>query len=377
MKTIKIGYYENDIVNVGKGFDVMPEKIYENFYHLFRNKIKMKYMIYKRNNLKVYDVKYNSKEKEQIIIFILTDALRPDHMSLYGYNRDTTPFMKKYGFIPFNDMYACETSTTRSVPCLLTSMNRKEYFLKYLEEPSIFTIFNNANFYTAFISSQSSISTSDTGQAIIAEEANYSFFNVDFNVQYDTDLLSYFDKILNNSYKNKLIVMQLNGSHWDYNTRFKPEDAKYKPLCKNFALECSVENLINSYDNSILVTDKFIHNIVERVKDKNAVIYFSSDHGEYLGEGGLRLHAQGRLNFKELAVVPFAVWVSDKAKKYVDINTIINNKNKITTHDIIFHSLTSCAGIESSIINKNLSICSDNLIETTNEFKDYVSKPVK
>lgn len=373
MKTVKYGASEKDIINVGRGFDIMPEKIYENFYHLFRNKIKMKYMIHQRNNLKVNDIVYNETE-EQIVIFILTDALRPDHMSLYGYSRETTPFMQQYGFIPFNDMYACETSTTRSVPCLLTSMDRKEYFLTYLTKPSIFTIFKEAGFYTAFISAQSSISTSDAGQKVVADDADYNFFNVNFDVEYDTDLLPYFDNILNNSSKNKLIVMQLNGSHWDYNIRFKPDDAKWKPLCENFALDCPVENLINSYDNTVLATDKLVKNIVERVKDKNAVIYFSSDHGQLLGEGGLRLHAQGRLNFKELATVPFAVWYSEKAKQYINIDTILYNKDKITTHDIIFHSISSCAGIESSIIDKNLSICSESLAEAPNEFENYISK---
>ncbi len=373
MKTVKYGYSKNDIINVGRGFDIMPEKIYENFYHLFRNKIKMKYMIYERNNLEINDIVYNNKE-EQIIIFILTDALRPDHMSLYGYNRETTPYMEKYGFIPFNDMYACETSTTRSVPCLLTSMNRGEYFLTYLAKPSVFTIFKKAGFYTAFISAQSSVSTSDTGQTVVAGDADYSFFNINYDIKYDSDLLPYFDNILNNNIQNKLIVMQLNGSHWDYNTRFKPNEAKWQPLCENFALNCPVENLVNSYDNTIIATDILMKNIVDRVKDKNAVIYFSADHGQFLGEGGLRLHAQGRLNFKEVGVVPFAVWLSDKAKENINLNTILNNKDKITTHDIIFHSMTSCAGIKSSVINNNLSICSENLTEAPNEFKNYISK---
>ena len=34
-------------------------------------------MMYKRNNLEINDIVYNNKE-EQIVIFILTDALRPD-----------------------------------------------------------------------------------------------------------------------------------------------------------------------------------------------------------------------------------------------------------------------------------------------------------
>lgn len=374
MKTVKYGYSKNDIINVGRGFDIMPEKIYENFYHLFRNKLKMKYMVYKRDSLETGNIEHTKQNNGQIIIFVLTDALRPDHMSLYGYNRETTPYMKQYGFIPFNDMYACETSTTRSVPCLLTSMKRGEDFLSYLTKLSIFSVFKKADFFTAFISSQSSISTSDTGQKVIADDADYSFFNVNFEVKYDTDLIPYFDKLLQNNNENKLIVLQLNGSHWDYNTRFKLEDAKWKPLCEKFALECDVENLINSYDNSILTTDTLLKEIVERVKDKNAVIYFSSDHGQFLGEDGFRLHAQGRLNFKEVGVVPFAFWASEKAKQNLNIDTILNNKDKITTHDAIFHSIADCAGLKASIVDKKLSICSESLTEAPNEFENYISK---
>lgn len=376
MKTIKNGYSKNDIVNVGRGFDIMPEKIYENFYHLLRNKIKMNNMINERKNLEINDVTYNNTES-QIVVFIITDALRPDHMSLYGYNRETTPYMEKYGFIPFNDMSACETSTTRSVPCLLTSMNRQEHFLSYLTKPSIFTMFKKAGFYTAYISAQSSISTSDAGQTIIADDADYNFFNTDFDVQLDTDLMPYFDNILANDNENKLIVLQLNGSHWNYNERFKLDEALWTPLCSKFALDCPIENLINSYDNSIITTDILVKEIIEKLQNKNAMIYFTSDHAEFLGEGGLRLHAQGRLNFKEVSVVPFAVWISEKAKKHIDIDTILNNKNKITTHDIIFHSITSCAGLQSSLIDTDLSICSKTLVASPNEFENYVSKKVE
>ena len=376
MKTIKYGTSTNGVALTGRGFDVMPEKIYENLYHIFIDRMEMKTIINNRKNIDIKNITYIDKHnEEQIIVFILTDALRPDHMSLYGYNRKTTPYMEKYGFIPFNDMYSCETVTSRSVPCLLTTMKRGDYYLSYFSKPSIFSVFKKAGFYTALISSQGSMGALAAGQMAMATDADYSFLNNNSEVKYDIELLPYFDKILNNENKNKLIMLHINGSHWDYNTRFKLDDAKWKPLCDNF-VSCSSENFINSYDNTILATDTFVKNIVERLKDKNAVIYFSSDHGQLLGEGGLRLHAQGRLNIKELAVVPFAVWYSDKAKKYVNLNTIMNNKNKITTHDIIFHSITSCAGIKSDIIDTNFSICSDNLIEAPNEFRNYISKPI-
>lgn len=377
MKTIKNGSDGHGITLVGRNIEIMPEKIYENIYHIFAERLEMKTIISNRKNIEINDLKYADKSNEgQIIILILTDALRPDHMSLYGYQRNTTPYMQQYNFIPYNDMYACETVTARSVPCLLTSMERNSYYLSYFSKPSIFTMFKKAGFYTALISSQGSMGALSVGQSAMANDSDYSFLNNNNEVAYDFQLLPYFDETLNNSKKNKLIVLHINGSHWDYNTRFKTDDAKWQPLCNDFST-CSTDELINSYDNTILATDNFVKQVIERIKDKNAVIYFTSDHGQLLGEGGLRLHAQGRLNIKELGVVPFAVWLTDKAKSNMEYDTIVSNSKKISTHDAIFHSITSCAGLKSDIINEELSICSKNFKESPNEFKEYHSQPVK
>lgn len=220
MKTLKNNYNAKAIDTTGRGFDIMPEKIYENFYHLIRNRIIFNYQLYKREQYTtVKDVTYDNKSDEKIIILILTDALRPDHMSINGYHRDTTPLMKKNGFISFNDMYACDTATTRSVQCLLSRMKRKSYMYSYLDEPSIFYMFNSANFYT--------------------------------------------------------------------------------------------------------------------------------------------------------------VWFSESAKKDVDLSIIEKNKNKISTHDAVFHSIVGCSGIKSSMVNDEENICSEKFIEAPNEFENYISKPLE
>lgn len=378
MKTLKNNYNAKAIDTTGRDFDIMPEKIYENFYHLIRNRIIFNYQLYKREQYTtVKDVTYDNKSDEKIVILILTDALRPDHMSINGYHRDTTPLMKKNGFISFNDMYACDTATTRSVPCLLTRMKRKTDMYAYLDEPSLFNMFNSANFYTAWFSAQGFISTADRGQAIIARDAKYNLFEKEYSVGIDRDLYKYIDEVLNYDYKNKFFIIQLNGSHWDYNVRFKKEDAKYLPLCNQFALDCPVENLVNSYDNTINETDRFVNGIIERVKDKNAVVYFTSDHGQFLGEGGLRLHSHNRLQYKEVGVIPFAVWFSESAKKDVDLSIIEKNKNKISTHDAVFHSIVGCSGIKSSMVNDEENICSEKFIEAPNEFENYISKPLE
>jgi arylsulfatase A-like enzyme len=58
------------------------------------------------------------------VLLYMIDTLRPDHTSLYGYARDTTPFLKKLGTrgLVFDDCQVQATWTKPSVASLLTSL---------------------------------------------------------------------------------------------------------------------------------------------------------------------------------------------------------------------------------------------------------------
>ena len=58
------------------------------------------------------------------VLVYLVCSLRPDHTSLHGYHRDTTPFLKKLGAssVVFDDCHAQAPWTKGSVPSLLTSL---------------------------------------------------------------------------------------------------------------------------------------------------------------------------------------------------------------------------------------------------------------
>jgi len=62
--------------------------------------------------------------RPNILIYII-DTLRADHASLYGYRRDTTPFLNKLGKsgIVFEDCQAPATWTKPSIASLMTSLN--------------------------------------------------------------------------------------------------------------------------------------------------------------------------------------------------------------------------------------------------------------
>ena len=63
------------------------------------------------------------KARPNVLIYMI-DTLRADHASLYGYKRDTTPFLKKLAAtgVVFDDCQAQATWTKPSVASLLTSI---------------------------------------------------------------------------------------------------------------------------------------------------------------------------------------------------------------------------------------------------------------
>lgn len=61
--------------------------------------------------------------RPNVLLYVVC-TLRPDHTSLYGYSRDTTPFLKRLGAssVVFDDVTAQAPWTKASVPSLLTSL---------------------------------------------------------------------------------------------------------------------------------------------------------------------------------------------------------------------------------------------------------------
>jgi len=113
-----------------------------------------------------------------------------------------------------------------------------------------------------------------------------------------------------------------------------------------------------------LYTDFFLSSVIDRLKDKKAFMIYASDHGESLGECG-RLTHSGDGDIPEQRTVPLMVWMSDSYKEaYPDKWSAIEvAKSKEISHDYIFHSILDCLGIESVIIDKELSLCRANAFE--------------
>ncbi len=94
----------------------------------------------------------------------------------------------------------------------------------------------------------------------------------------------------------RFVVLHLGGgSHGPtYADRYPPEFQKFKPVCNDadVANQCSIEQVYNTYDNSILYVDHVLGQIIEKL-DRSRVPYvflYLSDHGESLLEDGRMFH---------------------------------------------------------------------------------------
>ena len=157
------------------------------------------------------------------------------------------------------------------------------------------------------------------------------------------------------SQKNKiLVVLHASTSHGPtYYKKYPKEFEKFTPVCKSVELaNCTEQELINAYDNTILYTDYILATLIDELKQiteyKSSMI-FISDHGESLGENNLYMHGiPASLAPKEQLEIPFIVWSSDGSKKLKDIQ-------EYSQHNI-FHSVLKFLDIESSIYDDTMSI---------------------
>ncbi|MCZ7599474.1 MAG: sulfatase-like hydrolase/transferase [Gammaproteobacteria bacterium] len=123
------------------------------------------------------------------------------------------------------------------------------------------------------------------------------------------------ERILESS-QDMFIVMHRAGSHGPaYYRRYPDEFRVFAPECRSDAPEsCTTEELINSYDNSILYTDHFLDRLIDILDglsaERSVSMIYASDHGESLGENGLFLHGLPYAIAPESQThVPMIMWV--------------------------------------------------------------------
>lgn len=293
-----------------------------------------------------------------VVVFVIGESLRNDHLQINGYERETMPYlMEEDNLVSLADIYGAECFTHTSVPQIMTRADSANPQRAY-DEQSFVTIFKDAGFRTTWIANQESVATyayfmneCDTLIYVNGDKSVYTF-----DKWLDEDILPHLENELKDDNPTQLHILHSIGSHWWYNSHYTDEFERYTPVIKSRVVSSNTqEEMINSYDNTVLYTDYFIKETIDLIRDKKSILIFLSDHGESLGEDGYYLHGADR---PELHYPAAFVWYSDKyAQSFPDmIENLKDNSDKKYRSDYLFHSIIDAADIKTEYIEPQLSI---------------------
>lgn len=286
------------------------------------------------------------QEKPLKIIVIIGESARADRFHFNGYPRETTPRLsKEKNLVNFGAITSFAAYTRLSVPAMITpaTLAKPETTMN-----SYLGLFKKHGFKTTWLSANDRFTSNDTPTTNAIGDIDQKLFRNKFgratyNSFHDAMLLKPLEGVLNSTSENQAITIHTRGSHANYSARYAKEFKKFMPDTYNEDMQISMVN--NAYDNSILATDAFIGSIIDLVRDKNAIVIYSSDHGESLGEDGRFGH--GDPDIVEQRKVPFFVWYSDT---YNQLNPDIiaalkKQQGAQLSHDVFFPWVVNLGGI--------------------------------
>lgn len=315
--------------------------------------------------------------KKHTFVFIISESQNKLHFSLYGYNKKTTPYLDsiKDELYVFNDVFSPSVHTNSSVEKMITFSDNHNRAKGY-SSGDIIRFFQNAGFYTYWLSNQYFIGEHESLYSAIAYRADKAIFLNKISGHFletknhDSALIDVFKNALNDKHKNKFIVLHLMGSHTPYNQRYPKNfgSFNYKVGLNDIMGGLSKQKEIATYDNSIQFTDYVLKNIIELLKNEKSQSYllFLSDHGVDVYDTNSNKTYPRNISTitRSMVQIPFFIWFSDSYKiSYPHIiDRVKVSLNRPYQTDMVDHTLLDLSMLKHDIFNTSDSIISNNFI---------------
>ena len=263
---------------------------------------------------------YNADFDKKNIILIVVDALRADHLTMYGYDRKTSPFLQelyeKSGRLKVEKALSnCSTSFCGILSILSGRMINKLDISNY----KINDFLKDLGYKTHFFLGGAHNEWYQLRRFYeYTHPLDYYFEGPDsenFSISDDRALFDFFDKVPAYNNQPSFLYFHLMTVHKS-GTKLEKYN-EYEPCGKTSLLAPDREAMTNIYDNSILQADDFIKKIYEKLERKgfleNSIIIFTADHGEAIGERGQYGHSSDL--YQPKIHIPFIVFDEKNAVK--------------------------------------------------------------
>lgn len=306
--------------------------------------------------------------KPVLLVVFAGETARAQNFGLDGYARDTTPELAALDVVNFADTWSCGTSTAVSLPCMFSALGQAEYSQQAaLGQENLTDVLAHAGLDVRWFDN-------NTGDQGIAKRTGSQRIDATLDPAAcaegectDAALLPVLQQTMQTMTKDTVLVLHMIGSHGPaYYLRYPKDAAHFTPDCRSAAFaDCTGDEIVNAYDNSIRFTDHILAESIRMMKAQDRVIpamLFMSDHGESLGEGGLYLHAAPMFMAPETQrKVPFVMWLSDSFQSVMGVSheCLARKADQPQSHDVLFHTVLGLMDIRTKVRGAALDLTAD------------------
>lgn len=311
-----------------------------------------------RDNV-AFNVKVEGMER---IVYIIDESVRGDLLSINGFEKKTTPFLNQIIDNHFNygitsSAANCSAPSNILLQTGITDAQVPDINSVILKTPSIFQYAKNAGYKTFYIpvrgtpGEYSDFMTKYDFEAI--DHAVYIKHNHPNGLRTESDfkLQEEITKILNKYPNEKIFIYALKeGNHFLYKEAYPRSEAHFPDNSED-----ELADLRNGYYNALTwVVDNFFNKLLSSLKNIDATIVYTSDHGQGLREEeDHSTHCKPTMPLQVQGNVPLILFATkgDKIKLQNLVgNTIKNNLNQ-ASHFNLFPSLLVMMGYDQLELN--------------------------
>lgn len=310
-------------------------------------------------------------QKPPLMVLVLGETGRAGNFSLNGYDRDTNPLLAKDGVLSFHNVWSCGTSTATAVPCMYSHLGKVAYEARDKDYATLMDVLQHAGLAVLWIDNQPAgckgvcdrvphVMTSGLKDPALCPRGECM----------DQIMLRDLDRRIaelpaERRAKGIVIAMHQMGSHGPaYSERSDASTKKFLPECTtNVLQDCPHDQLVNAYDNSIVYTDKFLHDAIGWLRTQSAAhatsLLYVADHGESLGENNLYLHGLPYSIAPDVQKhVPMILWQSPEWQKRTGTSNACLSRqlDERYSEDNYFHTVLGALQVRTGVYRPDWDI---------------------
>lgn len=328
----------------------------------------------------------SSGSAPRTLVLVIGESTQRNHMSLYGYPRETTPELDKLhktdkNLTVFNHVVTSRPYTIEILQQALTFADEKNPDL-YLTKPSLMNMMKQAGYKTFWITNQQTMTERNTMLTVFSQQTDKQFYMNQQRTQsareYDTNVLEPFKQVLADPAPKKFIIVHLLGTHIKYAYRYPEQWNTFDGKTEGAPAGLDPDQLAsyNDYDNANRFNDHVLASLIDDYKatDPNGFLLYFSDHGEEVYDTPPH-NMQGRNEeapTRHMYTIPFILWTSPSWQETHPRDLAADVDRKYSSSQLI-HTWSDLAGLRYDGFDPTRSIASPQFVQATR----WIGNPYK